>query len=113
MRWYEKIIAAHTSLEGIKVSHYRRLSDTRYIVWQEDGAEDFEADGRHAEKAMTGTTDLYTMIEFDPAIDALGDAYDAYGIAWRINSVQYEDETGIIHYEWAWSVKDGKALNNA
>lgn len=109
MRWYEKIVAAHTSLLDIPVSHYRRLTDTRYLVWQEDGAEDFEADGRHAEKAMTGTTDLFTKEEFDGAIDALEDAYDAHGIAWSLNSVQYEDETGIIHYEWRWTVKDGKA----
>lgn len=112
MRWYERIIQAHTSVEGAKVSHYRRLDNTRYFVWQEEGAGDFEAGNRHAEKVMTGVTEFFTLKEFDPLIDAIEEAYDAAGIAWALDDVTFEDETGLIHYTWRWSVHDGPEENN-
>ena len=107
MRWYEKIIAAHAKVTNA-VSHGERLQSDRYFVWQEDGADDFVANGIHTEKAVTGTTDLFTKKEFDPWRDDLEAALDAAeGIAWSLNSVQFEEETGYWHYEWEWTVTDG------
>lgn len=106
MRWYEKIIAAHTAVTD-DVSHVCRMKSHRYFVWQEDGANDLFAGNEHAERAVTGTTDLFTKREFDPWREALERALDAEGIAWYLNSVQYEEETGLYHYEWAWEVLDG------
>lgn len=101
--WYEKIIAAHVAVTDA-VSHYERMKSDRYFVWQEDGANDLEAESRHAERVVAGSTDLYTKQEFDPWIEALNDSFDAHEIAWGINSVQYEEETGYIHVEWVWEV---------
>lgn len=107
MRWYEKIITAHAKVTDA-FSHGERLQSDRYFVWQEDGADDFMANGIHAEKAVTGTTDLFTKKEFDPWRDDLEAAFDAAeGIAWSLNSVQFEEETGYWHYEWEWTVTDG------
>ena len=106
MRWYETIIACHTGVTD-QVSHGGRLEGERYFVWQEDGADDFVADGIHAEKAMTGTTDLYTKTEFDPWRDQFEAALDEAGVAWSLNSIQFEHETGYWHYEWTWTVLDG------
>ena len=107
MRWHEKIIKAHTAVTE-EVSHGERMQSQRYFVWQEDGADDFEADGIHAEKAMTGTTDLFTKMEFDPWRDQLEAAFEAEpDIVWELISVQYEQETGYWHYEWEWTVGDG------
>lgn len=103
MTWYETIIAAHTAVTDA-VSHTLRLKSDRYFVWQEDGSNDLPADNSHAEGAVTGTTDLYTKMEFDPWADALGESLSAYGIAWELSSIQYEDDTGFFHYEWAWEV---------
>lgn len=103
MTWYETIIAAHTAVTDA-VSHTLRLKSDRYFVWQEDGSNDLPADNSHAEGAVTGTTDLYTKMEFDPWADALGESLSAYGIAWELSSIQYEDDTGFYHYEWAWEV---------
>lgn len=103
MTWYETIIAAHTAVTDA-VSHTLRLKSDRYFVWQEDGSNDLPADNTHAEGAVTGTTDLYTKMEFDPWADALGESLSAYGIAWELSSIQYEDDTGFYHYEWAWEV---------
>lgn len=103
MTWYERIIAAHTAVTGA-VSHFERMKSDRYFVWQEDGATDLESDNAHSEKAVTGTTDLFTKQEFDPWKEQFEAALDAAGIAWYLNSVQYEEDTGFIHYEWAWEV---------
>lgn len=99
----ERLIAAHTAVTDA-VSHGTRLRSSRYFVWQEDGSNDLIADGRHVEKAMTGTTDLFTRIEFDPWKEQFEESLDAHGICWELNSVQYEPDTGYWHWEWAWEV---------
>lgn len=104
MTWYERIIAVHTSVTDA-VSHCRRIKSDRYFVWQEDARNDFEADGIHGEKAVEGTTDLYTKREFDPWAAAFEAALDGDGtIAWYLNSYQFEEDTGFHHYEWVWQV---------
>ena len=106
MSWFEKIIKAHTLVTDA-VSHGERMQSERYFVWQEDGADDLIADGIHAEKAVTGTTDLFTKQEFDPWKNELEERFDTLGITWSLNSVQFEHETGYWHYEWEWTVDDG------
>ena len=101
--WAQRVIEAHLAVTDA-VSHGGRLQSDRYLVWQEDGANDFEADGIHAEKAVKGSTDLFTKQEFDPWRDELEAALDAAEIVWRLNSCQFEEETGFWHYEWAWEV---------
>lgn len=103
MTWYERIIAAHTAVTD-SVSHSARLASDRYFVWQEDGSNDLTGDNGHGETAVTGTTDLYTKQEFDPWADALGESLSSYGISWRLDNVQYEEDTGFYHYEWLWEV---------
>lgn len=89
-----------------KVSHAVRLKSNRYFVWQEDGRNDLAAENGHVEGAVTGSADLFTKKEFDPWVDALGEALTSHGIAWSISS-QYEPETGLWHYTWDWEVLDG------
>lgn len=103
MIWYEKIIAAHTRVTAA-VSHSERLKSNRYFVWQEDGANDLIADGCHAERAVTGTTDLFTKKEFDPWAEQIEQSFEAYRISYERSSVQYEPDTGFYHYEWVWEV---------
>ncbi len=103
MTWFEKIIAAHTAVTD-NVSHGGRMKSHRYFVWQEEGADDLVLDNRHAEKAVTGSTDLFTKKEFDPWKDAFEKAMDDAHISYRLNSVQFEPDTGFWHYEWKWTV---------
>lgn len=107
VRWYETIIAAHTAVTDA-VSHAERLESERYLVWQEEGQNDLEASNVHAEKAVRGSTDLFTKQEFDPWKDEFETALDEYGIAWYLNSIQHEEDTGFVHYEWVWEVLDGE-----
>lgn len=104
MLWHEKIVKAHTAVTD-QVSHGHRMQSDRYFVWQEEGADYLLADNRHAEKTVTGTTDLFTRLEFDPwkaQFEAALEADDR--ISWALNSIQYEENTGFWHYEWVWSV---------
>lgn len=108
MRWFERIIKAHLEVTD-EVRHSERIKDRdRYIVWQEDGANDLLAGGRHAEQAVTGRSDLFTKQEFDPWSEALGRAFSRNGIAWSLVTVDYEEDTGFYHYSWDWEVTDGK-----
>lgn len=101
--WYKRIIAAHAAVTDA-VSHGGRMKSDRYFVWQEDGQNDLIADGIHAERAVTGSTDLFSRRELDPWKEQFEEALDGAGICWSLNSVQYEPETGYWHWEWVWEV---------
>ena len=73
-----------------------------YIVWAEDGDNDLEADNAHVEHIFAGTVDLYTNIEDDPLMESIPEALAGLPAAYYLNSVQYEEATGLIHYEWTW-----------
>lgn len=106
MSWADTVIAAHTAVTDA-VSHGQRLNSERYFVWQEERGADFEANGRHAERAMTGTTDLFSKRELDPWKNAFETSLNASGLSWYLNSVQFEHDTGFWHWEWVWSVRYG------
>ena len=92
-----------TTLEGVKVSHYKRTAKPPFIVWAEDGElESLNADNHKAEQQLTGIVDLYTLKEFDPLADAVQEILNSENVGWRLDSVQYEDETNLIHYQWRW-----------
>lgn len=74
-----------------------------YAVWAEDTRFDFEADGTHAERAWQGTIDYYTRTEGDETVEDIEDCLTGLDIPWKLNSIQYEEDTGIIHFEWVWN----------
>ena len=102
-QWHERVVDAHLSVSE-SVSHGTRLKSERYFVWREDGSDDLAASNGHAERAVTGVTDLYTKQEFDPWADQLGEALSSAGIAWELVSVELEEDTGFWHYSWDWTV---------
>jgi len=106
MRWYERVIAAHTAVTD-EVSHYEHMQSDRHFVWQEDGSNNLKGGNALAEQVITGTTDLFTKREFDPWFDEIQQAFDAQCLAWSHSSTQYEEETGFIHHEWEWEALDG------
>lgn len=63
-----------------------------------------EADNFKNEQAIQGTIDLFTKTEFDTNVDSIQTALKTAKISFYLNSVQYEQETDFIHYEWVWSV---------
>lgn len=85
--------------------YWRPVTSVPCLMWAESGEENsFEADNHKQEQNISGTCDFYTKTEFDPLIDEIQEALDDMGLTWSLNSVQYEDETKMIHYEWNWGV---------
>lgn len=89
------------------IAHYWRAVETApYCIWYED-AEDgaLQSDGHKQEQAITGSVDYFTKTENDPNIDRIQDALNTVSVCiWELESVQYEEETNLIHYTWNWTV---------
>ena len=87
------------------VGHYKAHKKTdKYIVWAEDSGGGGYGDNQHTTRTLPGTVDYFTKSENDPNAEAIEAALDNVKIAHRLKSIQYEDNTGYIHYEWVWTV---------
>lgn len=107
MTWTDKlksIEAGFASLPGNVYHRWRPKMQPPFTVWQEQGENGFEADNRKAEQGVTGSVDYFTRADMDPVIDQIQQLMTDLGMAWTLNSIQYEDETNLIHYEWLWEV---------
>ena len=50
--------------------------------------------------------DFFTLDEYDAIIDEIQDSLEGNeGLSWNLNSVQYEEDTKFIHYEWIFEVR--------
>ena len=83
---------------------WSKAPDAEYGVYAEERGADFEADGRHAEKATTGTIDYFTRDDSATPRTTIESAINGVCAAWYLNSIQYENDTGLIHYEWVFYV---------
>ena len=88
------------------VGHYEAREKTdAYIVWAEDGTGISSwSDNKRKAGSITGTADYFTKTENDPNVGKIEAAFGSIRIGWRLNSVQYERDTGYIHTEWVWEV---------
>lgn len=88
------------------VGHYKAYKKAdKYIVWAEDGADEaLHADNTLTAQAISGTVDYFTKEENDSNVRAISNALTSAGIPHRMNSIQFEDLTGYIHYEWKWEI---------
>lgn len=79
-----------------------------YGVYALDDAEDLMADGRHAERFVIGTIDLFCR-SGDGSVQAakIEAAMESIGCPWRYESRQYEQDTGYTHHEWVFYVLQG------
>lgn len=88
------------------VYHYwREQKQYPCVVWQESGEGDsFFVNDKKVEQSVTGTLDYFTKTEFDPVVDEIQRIFDSLYITWQLSSVQYEEDTNLIHYEWSWGI---------
>ena len=89
----EQLRDALLSIDGLPVFHFFKPSEVKeqYCIWK-------------LNQQIQGTIDLYSKQEFDPAVDAIQEALNASQIGFYQNSIQYEDETGLIHWEWVFYI---------
>lgn len=77
----------------------------KYIVWAEDTESNASyADNKKNIQVIQGTIDYFTKTEFDSNFDIIQNKLNSIGLSWRLNSIQYEEDTGYIHYEWVWEM---------
>lgn len=103
----KKIETALTQIDGLTVYHYwhPRLN-APYCIWAEDGeGNSLDGDNHKAEQVIRGTIDYFTRKEFDETVEIIQENLNTTeDVGWVLNSVQYEDETNLIHYEWTFEV---------
>ena len=95
------------SIDNLTCYHYERAEDYQipYGVWAEQGESDsFHADNGKKEQVIEGVLDFYTQAEFDALVDDIQEILNQMASGWILDSVQYEDETKLIHYSWSWQM---------
>ena len=86
---------------GLKFKHFAwsPAPAAEYGTYEESDAADFIVDGLHQEKGIIGYVHYFTRKDDGSVQKTIEDALEGV-CAWHLNSVQYENETGLIHYEW-------------
>lgn len=85
---------------GLSFAHFAWINHpAEYGVYAEDSGEDLEADDIHAERGTSGTIDFFTRKDDGSIRTAIENALQGV-CGYRLNSIQYENDTGYIHYEW-------------
>lgn len=85
---------------GLQFAHFGWVEHpAEYGVYAEEAGRDFLADDGHAERGTNGTIDYFTRNDDGACRGIIENALEGI-CGYRLNSIQYEDETGYIHYEW-------------
>ncbi len=94
--------------DDLTIYHYESPTDCDipYGVWTEEGeGEAFNSNNKKSEQIIAGSVDFYTQTEFDTLVDSIQEALnECEGCSWVLDTVQYEDETKLIHYTWTWEL---------
>lgn len=91
---------------GYQFAHYgwSHAPTGDYGVYAEESGDDFIADCVHAEKGTVCYINYFTRDDSGTPKTTIENALNGLSIPWSLNTIQYEEETGYIHYEWECSV---------
>ena len=79
---------------------WSRAPDGDYGVWGEYWGDDFVANGRHVEHGTRYYASLFTRDASGEPRRTIEKELNKLGCGWKLNSVQYERDTGYVHFEW-------------
>ena len=88
---------------GLPFAHHAWSKNAPSIdhgVWAEDAENALYGNDHHAERVYQGTVDWFTRKDDGVDMAKVEAALDSAGAAWYLNSVQFEEDTGFLHYEW-------------
>lgn len=79
-----------------------------YGVYSLNGQSELSSDSDAASEIMLeGYVDYFCRSDALTAKESIESALRSLGIWFSLNSVQYEDDTGYVHYEWEWRDTNG------
>ena len=95
-----------TELDGRVYHYFRPHLEAPYCIWAEDGeASALLGENHKQEQSIEGTIDYFTRTEFDSSVDKIQQALNTVeNLYWEYTSVQFEEDTNLIHHEWLWRV---------
>lgn len=91
---------------GVPTYHYFNPTPKgNFLTWAEDGWGDADfGDGQLDTAVIQGTVDYFTKNEYDATTEKIEDALSIADIPFQMESIQYEEDTGYVHYSWIWEV---------
>lgn len=113
---YEALVAA-LKLTDIPFSEYAwktRPEGTYGVISLEFEAGTNEGDGDKLDRVWEGSIDVfYTKLSERADIYSTVEEIlrEICGDSWELNSVQYENTTGLFHAEWVFQVQDNPEVN--
>lgn len=108
-------------LDGLKAALDDTGLDFAFAAWSHSPETDYGVYMLREQTALSADEDAGAEVMLEGFIDyftrddslypktTIENALRKLGIYWRLNSVQYEDDTGYIHYEWEWRNSNGEA----
>ena len=95
-------LAAALEATGYPFAHFgwSRAPEGTYGEWAEETGSDLGANGHHAERGTTVTVDLFTRDGSRTPRDTIEAVLNALPVAWRLDSINYEPDTGLVHLYW-------------
>ena len=96
---------------GLPFVHFAWSADaaqlqTDHGVWAEDSERSLYANNVHAERIRQGMIHWFTRSDDSPAPLAIEAALDAASIPWHLDGVDFEEDTGFLHYVWIFEAVD-------
>lgn len=108
---YEALVAA-LKLTSIPFAEYgwkARPEGTYGVVQLDFEAGNLEGDGAKIDRSWEGSVDLFYQ-KINNRSDLMAEVEEILteilGDSWHVNSMQYENETGLFHVEWVFECQD-------
>jgi hypothetical protein len=95
----DKILAALLAY-NFRAYAWSHAPADNYGVVSMDGRNDMAS---HIERSETGTVDWYSRNPASSVPAVVESTFEALGVSWYFNSLQYEEDTGFLHWEWVWN----------
>ena len=103
----EKLCAALLSVsDNVYPFSAPKAAGVPYILYAVEAESARWTDDRPDMQVMPGTIDLYCKSDKCPLIRDIPRVLADADVSFYLNSVQHEDETGLLHYEWVFEVFD-------
>ena len=96
---------------GLPFAHFAWAKDARerqrdHGTWAEDDELALRANNRPVERVWQGMIHWFTRLDTGAGKKAIEAALDAASIPYRFDGVDYEEDTGFLHYVWIFEVME-------